>query len=477
MVEVEALALLERRVGQVAVVGVLIEQRDGMAGEALHQATRDGRLSAGGRIAAEALDIAKSAGQSPTTAHLLLATFTVPSAADVLLRERGCDEDRVLEELARARPSEAPDGFAQALDRARQIADDCGSSAADALHLLVALTRLPRSAAVTLLDRLINLASLRTTALGYLTGAVPRRRVPQEVRVTAPVERKTYARPAPVVPRMAIPAAAPAPSPATSERSGVDAAPSVVATPPPAAAPAHDDAAGDAPQVSLSIGPIDVQPARAKENIAPSSPPAPDAAQPWALDPREFPYLVMHGRNLSALAARRQLDPALGREAEVEEVLDILGKRRANNPILVGEPGVGKTAIVEGLAERLVELRAGRIVVELDVAGLLAGTQLRGSVSERLLGVKDEVRGADGRIVVFIDELHMLIGAGATGEGPQDAANELKAALAREPSPRGTIAILRGAAGRYEAHHGVRFRADALEAAALLTARYVRDRC
>jgi ATP-dependent Clp protease ATP-binding subunit ClpC len=242
-----------------------------------------------------------------------------------------------------------------------------------------------------------------------------------------------------------------------------------------------------------------------------STPDAPDAAQRWALDPREFPYLVAHGRNLSVLAARGELDPALGREAEVEEVLDILGKRRANNPILVGEPGVGKTAIVEGLAQRLVESRAERAVVELDVAGLVAGTQLRGSFSERLLGIKDEVRGADGRVVVFIDELHMLIGAGATGEGPQDAANELKAALARgefpcigatthdefrrhvqsdaalerrfvpvlvrEPSPRGTIAILRGAAGRYEAHHGVRFRADALEAAALLTARYVRDRC
>ena len=155
------------------------------------------------RIAAEALDIARSAGQSPTTAHLLLATFTVPSAADVLLRERGCDEDRVLDELSRTRLAEAPDAFAHALDRARQIADDCGSNAADALHLLVALTRLPRSAAVALLDRLINLGSLRTTALGYLTGAVPRRRLPQEVRV-ATTERKMYARPAPVVPRATV---------------------------------------------------------------------------------------------------------------------------------------------------------------------------------------------------------------------------------------------------------------------------------
>ena len=118
------------------------------------------------RIAAEALDIAKSAAQEPTTAHLLLATFTVPGAADVLLRERGCDEDRVLEELARARPSEEPGLFLQALERARQLADDCASQRAEGLHLLVALTRLSRSAATALLDRLVNLASLRTTALG-----------------------------------------------------------------------------------------------------------------------------------------------------------------------------------------------------------------------------------------------------------------------------------------------------------------------
>src|SRR5438067_280535 len=346
------------------------------------------------RIAAEALDIAKSAGQTPTTAHLLLATFTVPSAADVLLRERGCNEDRVLDELSRARPAETAEAFSQALDRARQLADDCGSSATDALHLLVALTRLPRSAAAVLLDALINLASLRTTALGYLTGAVPRRRAAQDVRVMT-TERKAYARPAPVVPRTAVSGIATAAA----------AAPELSRPHPPAsAAPAsqeHPEATGQQDREPL-IAPTAVpRGATIPEPVSTSG--APDAAQRWALDPREFPYLVAHGRNLSVLAARGQLDPALGREAEVEEVLDILGKRRANNPILVGEPGVGKTAIVEGLAQRLLDLRADRVIVELDVAGLVAGTQLRGSFSERLLGIKDEVRGADGRGVVFID--------------------------------------------------------------------------
>jgi ATP-dependent Clp protease ATP-binding subunit ClpC len=439
------------------------------------------------RIAAEALDIAKSAGQAPTTAHLLLATFTVPGPADVLLRERGCDEDRILEELSRARPAEPPELFTQAIDRARQLADDCASPAAEGLHLLVALTRLSRCAAAGLLDRLLNLASLRTTALGYLTGAVPRRRVAQEVRVSTP-EQRAYARPAPVVPR------APPTSTATT-------APTSTTIP---------ISTSTATQTSTPAATSDPTPT-ATSNPTPKSAPLPEAEARWALDPREFPYLCTHGRNLSLLAASGQLDPALGREAEVEAVLDVLGKRRANNPVLVGEPGVGKTAIVEGLAQRLVDLQAERVVVELDVAGLVAGTQLRGSFSERLLGIKDEVRRADGRVVVFIDELHMLIGAGATGEGPQDAANELKAALARgefpcvgatthdefrrhvqgdpalerrfvpvlvrEPGPRATVAILRGAAARYEEHHGVRFHPDALEAAALLTARYVRDRC
>ena len=442
------------------------------------------------RIAAEALDMAKSAGQPPTTTHLLLATFTVPGAADVLLRERGCDEDRVLDELSRTRPSETPELFAQALERARQLADDCASPSAEGLHLLVALARLSRSAAATLLERLVSLSSLRTTALGYLTGSVPRRRVAQEVRVGT-TERRAYARPAPVVPRAPSipPASRPASTPTSPSTVTSNSTPTSTSKSTPTSTPTPA-----LPPISVSI-----------------SGPAPEATSQWSLDPRQFPYLCTHGRNLSALAALGQLDPALGREAEVEEVLDILGKRRANNPVLVGEPGVGKTAIVEGLAQRLFELRADRIVVELDVAGLVAGTQLRGSFSERLLGIKEEVRRADGRVAVFIDELHMLIGAGSSGEGPQDAANELKAALARgefpcvgatthdefrrhvqgdpalerrfvpvlvrEPTARATVPILRGAAARYEEHHGVRFRADALEAAALLTARYVRDRC
>jgi ATP-dependent Clp protease ATP-binding subunit ClpC len=446
------------------------------------------------QIAAEAQDIAKNVGQPAGTAHLLLAIFTVPGAADVLLRERGCSEDQVLAELdAQGKaPAEPPDSFALALDRSRQLADDCGGDQAEGLHLIVALTRLSKTAAAALLEKTAApLASLRTTALGYLTGAVPRRRAEaQAVTPRAAVARR-------------VPQYAPKPSAAPGSR---------VATLPPAEAPSNPQPHPEA------------QPKPQPENPSPALAPAPALdPSPGSLDPRAYPWLTTHTRNLTALAATGRLDPAIGRERELDELLDILGKRRANNPVLVGEPGVGKTAIVEGLAQRMLEdsgagsTREGgspqidRILVELDVSGLVAGTQLRGSFSERLLGIKDEVKRAQGRVVVFIDELHMLIGAGAAGEGPQDAANELKAALSRgefpcvgatthdefrkyiqgdpalerrfvpvlvrEPSPQRAREILQGAASHYEEHHQVHFQPDALDAAARLTARYVRDRC
>src|SRR5438270_9544193 len=305
------------------------------------------------QIAAEAQDIAKSVGQPPRTHHLLLATFTVPGPADVLLRERGCDEDRVLAELASLgkAPEEPSASFADALERARQLALDCGNAQAGGLHLLIALTRLSRSTAASLLERTAGpIATLRTTALGYLTGAIPRRR---DVALSAAQTPK-----AAVVTRQA-------PQPST-------------------------------PQVRVATLPPTAEVDRGPER-EPATEPGPARAQaPEALDPREYPFLATHARNLTSLAVEGKLDPAVGRERETEELLDILGKRRANNPVLVGEPGVGKTAIVEGLAQRLLPV-SDRMLVELDVAGLVAGTQLRGSFSERLIGIKDEVKKAEGR--------------------------------------------------------------------------------
>jgi ATP-dependent Clp protease ATP-binding subunit ClpB len=227
-----------------------------------------------------------------------------------------------------------------------------------------------------------------------------------------------------------------------------------------------------------------------------------------------YEALAKFGRDLTELAERGKLDPVIGRDQEVRRVIQVLSRRTKNNPVLIGEPGVGKTAIVEGLAQRITsgdvpEGLRGKRVWALDVGALVAGTKYRGEFEERLKAVLGEIRAAEGRIVVFIDELHTIVGAGAA-EGAVDAANMLKPMLARgelqtigattldeyrkhiekdaalerrfqpvlvgEPSVTDTIAILRGLKERYEVHHGVRISDDGIVAAAMLSDRYIADR-
>jgi ATP-dependent Clp protease ATP-binding subunit ClpB len=232
-------------------------------------------------------------------------------------------------------------------------------------------------------------------------------------------------------------------------------------------------------------------------------------------DPEEtYEALEKFGRDLTALAEQGKLDPVIGRDEEIRRVIQVLSRRTKNNPVLIGDPGVGKTAIVEGLAQRIVagdvpEGLKGKRVWALDIGALLAGSKYRGEFEERLKAVLQEIARAEGEIVLFIDELHTIVGAGAA-EGAVDAANMLKPMLARgelravgattldeyrkhiekdaalerrfqpvfvgEPSVEDTIAILRGLKERYEAHHGVRIRDAALVAAAVLSDRYITDR-
>ncbi len=442
------------------------------------------------QVLAEAEDIARNVNQRLTSAHQLLAFFTVPNRAEMLLKERGIDEDRILLSLTGA-PRE-PEGVERDLrERAREVAQGVGAEEVDCLHLLIAMSRVRQSCAYKLLgDCGLQLAALRNLALSYFTARMPRRlRQVQPARAPAPPGARRLAGPEERPPDEAdVPAATPTGTldPLTPHPEPFDSA----------------------------QGKLRASEAGAKSRE--TQDPRPKEARPFhrpsahTLDPERFPWLSVLARNLTELGAQGKLDPLVGREREVEESIDILGKRRTNNPLLVGEPGVGKTAIAEGIAQRLLADRQDRILVELDMASLVAGTQLRGSFSEKLNGVKEEVRRAGGRVVVFVDEIHTLVGAGATGEGPQDAANELKAALARgefpcigatthddyrkhierdpalerrftpvlvrEPSPQDAAVILRGLAARYEQHHRVRYLPEALEAAAVLSARYVSDR-
>lgn len=229
----------------------------------------------------------------------------------------------------------------------------------------------------------------------------------------------------------------------------------------------------------------------------------------------KFETLEKYGTDLTARARQGKIDPVIGRDGEIRRVLQILSRRTKNNPVLIGEPGVGKTAIAEGLARRIVdgdvpESMKGKRLVSLNIGSMLAGAKYRGEFEERLKAFIKEVTSSNGEIILFIDELHTLVGAGAGGDSSMDAANLLKPALARgelrtigattldeyrkyiekdaalerrfqpvyvaEPSVEDTIAILRGLKERYEVHHGVHITDGALVAAATLSNRYITDR-
>ena len=560
-------------------------------------------------IYTQARDIARKSGRHASTAHLLLALFTVPNRAAVFLTDRNITVDALLEAL-RSYPEEAPEVLDRVEQRSIRIAAGSGADAVNSLHLLAALVRESSSHAYRLLeDTGAEVSVVRTAVMSYATGSrsLPRRFVGAElVQVNAPaVARQIPARehaPSPIGfhPSLGIDPSAgfPRTETTTLERQREDSGgftyePSATETaetfrpgvarrrpertleipPPPQRTTAPDPVEphtqpmefDDEPEVEEQDEALD-EARRTAQRLAeslfkrrqavleqrkrretsepdepsddeaeeviefPSStpihtargtePPTKDGgdrglADAYRLDPGEYPTLHKFGRNVTVEAALGRIDRVLGRDREVMQLIDIIGKRRSNNPLLVGEAGVGKTAIVEGLAQEFVKLAAEdnrigkRAIVELEIGRLVGGTHLRGAFAERICAIKDEVARAGGDVIVFLDEIHTWMNAGGGGDGA-DASGELKTALARgefpcigattndefrkfveadpaferrfdvvfveEPDLEVAKEIVKGIRDHYEDHHGVKYDDTALDSAVRLSHRFIHER-
>lgn len=468
--------------------------------------------------------LAARAMQPVTSTHVLLGLFCYANKARALFLERHLDELRIQAAVTTAHPHREP---IQTLDklcqRAEDVAHNVGATAVDCLHLLVAISRTKECEAYRALECTgTSLTTLRHVAVAHMTGSAPKRaaglnprrrsHLPPTLRPDCHTERRTK-----------------------NEEPGLkrgladgrgEKPPALRADHGPNAPMAEEFGLGDAPfstgqSFFKTIPTNDAVPADDVQQQELKS--LSDGPKFTASSPLEdiAPTLAECGIDLTARARAGLLDAAIARDKELEALADVLGKRRANNPVLVGPPGVGKTAIVEGLALLWTQQAdaqgashlpqtAHRRIVALDTGAMVAGTSLRGSFSERLCAIKNEVAQAKGQIVVFIDELHTLIGAGASGEGPQDAAGELKAALARgefpcigattedefkryierdpalerrftavavnEPNCEQACRIVHGAIAPYASHHEVSFNADAIDAAVHQSHRFVPER-
>jgi ATP-dependent Clp protease ATP-binding subunit ClpC len=438
-------------------------------------------------------DLAKGRGERVTTGHLLAAIASNPGSAAELLKERRLDAE-VLLKAARILTDDHTDAVSRAFQRTRELAARSPSRDAGGIHLLFALCQERTTAAYRAITQCgSDVTKLRTAAMHLAMGIIGPRRMPGATQLTLPPSSTKALASQPARPVL--------PSPASLAR---------FSSPPSSHAPPH--------------GPLHASPTSAPG--APASAPRPKRHRQtgggasgattvpsktidrFELDPKHFPALTSIGRNLTAAAARGELDPVLGREEEIDRTLDVLAKRHGNCPCLVGGAGVGKTSVVRGLAQRVADGASGaldeRIVIEIDAASLLAGTGVRGALAERMAQIKGEVARSAGRVVIFFDEIHAILAA------DEEAAAELKvslgrgelacigattiedykrvilsdAALARrltaievaELAPDEAVLALERVAPAFEKHHGVRFAPDAIAAAVAWSARYMPDR-
>ena len=411
-------------------------------------------------------EMAKGRGERATTGHLLAAIAAGTGSAADLLRERRLDSE-VLLKAARVLTDDHADAVSRAMQRARELAARSPVREVAGTHLLYALCQERTTAAYRAIAQCgSDVTKLRTAAMQVAMGIVGPRRTTTATQLALP------------------------PSPTL--------APRMVARP---------AAAAIQPAKPVTLTTLAPKPKRRPAAPAPASSPGTNAR--FEIDAKRMPTLAAIGHNLTLAAARGELDPVFGREAEIDRTLDVLAKRQANCPCLVGAAGVGKTSVVRGLAQRIADADGvgpldDKIVIEVDAAGLLAGTGVRGSLAERMAQIKTEVARSDGRIVLFFDELHSVLA------GDEEAASELRTALARgelscvgattpeeykrvlaqdaalarrmtaieiaELAPDEAVLALERVAPAFERHHGVKFSSEAIAAAVAWSARYIPER-
>ena len=452
-------------------------------------------------------DLAKQRGQKATTTHLLAALAGGRDDAAQLLLDRRLDAE-VLLKAARVTVDDTTDAIARAIQRARELAGRSGAGRTEArsIHVLYSLCQETGTAAHRALVQCgTDVTRLRTSAMQLAMGLAPPRRTTHSAEAVArtsgimPVGRVVTTSPGPVT----VPGIKRDGTPV-----GKVGSPSPKVTFP-RASTASADSAKD--EVAGKIGSGHGKGKRKEPVPVPLKETAKATkarVDRFALDPKQFPLLCQLGQNLTQLAARGELDPVVGREAEIERALDVLAKRNANNACLIGAPGVGKTSVVRGLAVRIangddVACFEDKILVGIEPAGMLAGTGVRGSLAERIGQLKTELARAKGRVILFFDEMHVLFGQDAGDE----ASSELRLALARgeivcigattemdyrrvidgdpglsrcftpievcELSAEEALLAIEGIAPLFEKHHGCAYDENALAKAITWSVRYL----
>lgn len=435
-----------------------------------------------------------------TSAHLLAAIASRESPASELLAERSLTAERLLR-AARASTDDEADPLRRAIERAREIGSRMGAMEPLGVHLLIALLSERRSAAHRALDQCgVDTNRLRVAAMNIGLGLVGRRRIVTRKGAEREAgeqrfERRPSGTTVPLVPaalaRTLTKPPAPPDAAAEPEERPSD-APAPVSTP-------------EAPRTRVTARESKPRPIPVRQrplSLAPSR---------FGLDPKQFPTLAAFGKNLTRAAEAGALDPVIGRETEVEQALDILAKRRGNNPCFVGAAGVGKTSVVRGLAQRIASSEGvatldNRIIVEISIAEFFSGTGVRGALAERFALLRKEVAASEGRVVLFFDEMHQLW----SGDAADEISGDLKAALGRgelpcigattpdefkrivdgdaalgrrfsvvdvvEPTREDAYLVIDALAPIYEKHHGVRFAEDVLALSVGWSVRYLPGR-